>query len=429
MRRRKASLPSAVSVRGRARLRLAGRTFYLGPYGSREARSLEDRIVGLWLAHGRAFPPGFSPVEEGESDQATPLTQAPSEPAATPVTIPPDHPLSVGELCHRWIEWIKAERVIEGRDTSLLDGARQASHALRRHWPMPAAEFGPRSLAEVRTALANEPCRPAGKKKPSKAKDGAALRPAKKKPPRPPRFRARTTVNDTVGRIRQLFRWAVSRELVPPDRVQALASLEPLMPGQTRAVERGPVMSVPDDVFEATVKRLPPVVADLVRVIRLTGCRPGEICRMRPQDIDMRGDVWTYTPARHKNDWRSHKRSVAIGPKAQMILRRYIGQGSIDKPVFSPRLSERMRGRKPSRIVRDHYDNDEVCRAVVRACEKFSLPRWTPNQLRHSRLEEVRDTFGLDHAQAVGGHKHARVTEIYAGVNTRKAVEVALRTG
>jgi hypothetical protein len=37
--------------------------------------------------------------------------------------------------------------------------------------------------------------------------------------------------------------------------------------------------------------------------------------------------------------------------------------------------------------------------------------------------------FGLDHAQAVGGHRHASVTEIYASLNHDKAREVALRTG
>lgn len=150
---------------------------------------------------------------------------------------------------------------------------------------------------------------------------------------------------------------------------------------------------------------------------------------MTARHIDVRGDVWIYTPPKHKNAWRGHARDIAIGPRAQAILRPYVVDRPLDTPLFSPRESEKLRGRKPGRHHRDHYGSDEVRRAVVRVCEKYGIQRWTPYQLRHSRLEEVRDQFGLDHAQAVGGQKHARVTEIYARVNRSKAQEVARLTG
>ena len=434
MRRTKTAIPHPVAVRGRARLRIDGRTFWLGRFGSPEARQLEDRVIAAWLAGGRRMPPDFELGEHAApaGPTAVPGPAAAPDPTAEIVAAADGiSELTVGELCQRWIEWIKAERMTQGQDTSLLYSARQASHALRRHWTMLARDFGPRALAEVRTALANEPVRPAGKKSASKKKGATAATKKKAKPaaPKPPRYRARSTVVDVVGRVRQMFRWAVSRELVPPDKIHALASLEPLLPGQTRAVELPPVQAVADDVFEATIAKLPAVMADMLRVCRLTGSRPGEVCRITARHIDMRGDVWTYSPPRHKNAWRRHDRDIAIGPRAQAVLRAYIGNRPIDAYLFSPRESERLRGRKPGRHHRDHYDNDQVCRAVARACEKHGIARWTPNRLRHSRLEEVRDSFGLDHAQAVGGHKHARVTEIYATVNRRKAKEVALLTG
>lgn len=439
MRRTKNAIPHPVSIRGRARLRVDGQTFWLGRFGSPEARQLEDRVIAAWLAGGRRLPPGFTLDGQTVAPPAAPATASQPAPIATAAdgldaklsALAVHHEITVGELCQRWIEWIKAERLTQGQDTSLLCGARQAAHALRRHWPMLARDFGPRALAEVRTALANEPVRPAGKKRAPKPETPAACPPkkSKPKPPKPPRYRSRSTVVDVVGRVRQLFRWGVSRELVPPEKIHSLASLEPLLPGQTRATERPPVRSVPDAVFEATIAKLPPVMADLLRVCRLTGSRPGEICQIKARHIDMRGDVWTYSPQRHKNAWRCHNRDIEIGPRAQAVLRAYIGNRSIDAYLFSPRESEKRRGRKPARHHRDHYENEQVCRAVVRACEKYGIARWTPYSLRHSRLEEVRDSFGLDHAQAVGGHKHARVTEIYATVNRRKAKEVALLTG
>jgi integrase len=429
MRRPKAAIPAALSIRGRARLRLCGRTFFLGPYGSADARRLEDQIIAVYLANGRTLPADFDPA----GDQPEPATQ-PSPAAGAAVTLPARAPsdITVGELCLRWIAWIEAERLVPGKQTSLLDGARQATHCLRRHATMLAREFGPRALAEARLALANEPCRPAGRPKRSPATT-APPKPRKNarkpKPKKPPRFRSRATVNDTIGRVRQMFRWAVARELVGPDRLAALEALEPLHPGQTKAVERPPVTAVSDEVVEATLVHLSPVLADLLRVARLTGTRPGEVCRITARDIDMTRPVWIYSPPRHKNEWRGHARHIAIGPRAQAILRRYIGTRAIDAPLFSPREVIRRRGRRPSRKVRDHYDTDTLRRAVERACTIHGLPVWTPNRLRHARLEEVRDTFGLDAAQAVGGHKHARVTEIYAQAKREKAVSVALQTG
>jgi integrase len=444
MRRSQTAIPAATSIRGRARLRLNGRTFYLGRFGSPEAHRLEDRIVGVYLAHGRMLPADFKLAADPAGAEATttptsqpamPVVAAPAPAAALPPAAVASA-MTVGELCLRWIAWIEAERMRPGTDTSLLAGARQAAHCLRRHWHMLARDFGPRALAEARLALANEPCRPGGggKKKPAAA--AATAKPArprkdarKPKPPKPPRYRSRSTVNDTIGRVRQMFRWAVARELVGPDRLHALQALEPLHPGQTKAIERPPVEPVGDEVFEATLRHLSPVVADLLRVARLTATRPGEICRITARDIDMSKPVWVYAPPHHKNQWRGHERQVAIGPRAQAILRRYIGNRAIDAPLFSPREAIRGRGRRVSRIVRPHYDADTVRRAVERACADHGLPHWTPNRLRHARLEEVRDDFGLDAAQAVGGHKHARVTEIYARTKREKAVAVALQTG
>jgi integrase len=80
-------------------------------------------------------------------------------------------------------------------------------------------------------------------------------------------------------------------------------------------------LTVADVVVESTSDYLPYVVADMVRFQRLTGCRPGEVCILRPFDLDMTGDVWLYRPESHKTEHHDRDRIVAIGPKAQDILR------------------------------------------------------------------------------------------------------------
>ncbi len=47
-------------------------------------------------------------------------------------------------------------------------------------------------------------------------------------------------------------------------------------------------MPVDDSIIEATLPHLQPVVADMVRLQRLTGARPGEICSIRPADVNRR---------------------------------------------------------------------------------------------------------------------------------------------
>ena len=83
-----------------------------------------------------------------------------------------------------------------------------------------------------------------------------------------------------------MFQWGVAEELVPPDVYQAIAAVRGLRKGRTEAREPLPVKPVAPEIVEATLPHLPQVVADMVRFQRLTGARPGEVCQLRPMDID-----------------------------------------------------------------------------------------------------------------------------------------------
>ena len=85
-----------------------------------------------------------------------------------------------------------------------------------------------------------------------------------------------------------MFKWGASRELLTVAVYQALATVPGLKRGRTEARETAPVGPVADAVVDATLPALPAVVADMVRLQRLTGCRPG---RSLPDSTDGPGPL------------------------------------------------------------------------------------------------------------------------------------------
>src|SRR5262249_37414538 len=153
---------------------------------------------------------------------------------------------------------------------------------------------------------------------------------------------------------------------------------------------------------------------------------PAEVCILRPVDIDMKEPTcWVYRPERHKTEHHDRERLVLIGPRAQEVLRPYLGT-RVDAYCFSPARSESQRNaeRRAARVTpmtpsqarrrlhpnrkrphRDRYDTTTYRRAVHRACARANrkaveaalrenpglppdavlVPKWSPNQLRHYR--------------------------------------------
>src|SRR5262249_1462751 len=146
----------------------------------------------------------------------------------------------------------------------------------------PAREFGPLALKAIRSAMIG-------------------------------RKWCRSLVNQRVGRVRRIFKWAASEELIPAAVYQALTTVTGLQRGRTVAREAAPVRPVDTSVVDATLPFLNRHVRGLVEFQRLTGCRPEEACLVRRCDIDMGGPVWVYKPAHHKLAHRGKSRTVAIG--------------------------------------------------------------------------------------------------------------------
>jgi integrase len=224
----------------------------------------------------------------------------------------------------------------------------------------------------------------------------------------------RHTVNGYCRRIRRLFRWGVGEEIVHSDILVAISSIEPLQKGRTAAPERPKIKPVSLELFEQTLPGLNARTQTLARLHYLLGCRAGEIVRMRPTEIDRASTPWIWRP-RHKNEHRGTEREIPIGPEARALLSPLLA----DAWVFP---SQRHRGRSHL-TVRGYYD------AILAACRRLKLPRWTPLQVRHARLTAIRQRYGIEAAQAIGGHSQLNTTEIYAARLDELARRIAEETG
>lgn len=222
----------------------------------------------------------------------------------------------------------------------------------------------------------------------------------------------RQYVNDQVRRVRTVFKWAVSEELVGSEVWTALRSVPGLARGRSAAPEREPVGPAPLRAVAAALRRMPPAVRTMVRFQWLTGCRCQDVCNLEVGAIDRGGEVWVYTPRTHKGGWRGKVRRVFVGPKAQRLLAPVLPDSG---HVFPTR-----RGR---------YSSMTYCRAVLRACRKAGVPEWSPGQLRHSAGTRFRRLFGLETARVLLGHDRTSTTELYAEKPAQVAADAMRRVG
>ena len=227
---------------GQARVLIAGRHYYCGKWGSKEAIAKYHRLLAEYF-NGNGAPP----VAEGRAASSEPASNvdgvqvvnvSPSGVHVAEVPQQADLAVCVCDIAARYL--LHAEtyyRDVRGRKTSSYDGARMAVRALEPYFDVAAIEFGPLRLQSMRALLVEQ-------------------------------GRPRVTCNRVVKAVRRLFKWAASQELIPVSVSDALATVDPLRAHRTTAPELPPVKPVADDVLEATIAQLPKVVADMARLHR-----------------------------------------------------------------------------------------------------------------------------------------------------------------
>lgn len=409
---------------------LDGREHYLGHWPATrvrtpppDVRARYDDLIANWLANGRKL-----------RDQRPPLT--------------------INDLVLAYLEWARCHYIPKRPKDDQNRFIRSAVHIVRVLFGRtPAAEFGPKKLRSVQQAMIE-------------------------------RGWCRSTLNAQVDRVRRMFKWAVTEEMIPGDVYHALRAVTGVRRGTPGVREPEPVHPVAADIVEATLPHLTPTIQAMVRVQLLTGMRPGEVCQLRADDIETDGatGLWVFRPKQHKTKHHGRDRVVFIGPKARDILQPFLTAGN--SFLFSPRAAERDRNASrrenrmspmtpsqaarsasatPKRPKREKYDETSYRNAIYRACDKAFPPlpplvrrsgeklrqwksrltpaerealshwrsehHWHPNQLRHTAATLVRQQHGIETARVVLGHSKLTTTEIYAEADRLKAAEVMAKIG
>jgi integrase len=392
---------------GQAVVTLDGTDFYLGVFGSPPSHAEYNRLVGEWLANGRRL-----------SDPGQPVADR-----------------TVNEVAAEYLTFAEGYYVKDGAPSDTVYGIRRAmTYLCETYGDTPAQNFGPLSLIALQQRMITEK-------------------------------KSRRYINDTVDRVRRIFKFAASRELLPAAVYHALQTVPGLRKGRTDARDPPPVRPVSDQVVETTLPYLLPVVAAMVQVQRLTGCRPDEVCQMRPCDIDRTTDVWEYRPPRFKTQHIGGDRVIFIGPRAQGVLRPFLFRSpeaycfspaqavaahnedrrANRKSPMTPSQAARSRRKNPRRSAQDRYSVDTYRRAIHRACDAVDtaareaapkdtsnerlFARWSPNRLRHTAGTEIRRRFGAEASQVVLGHSALNTTEIYAERDLARAAAVIREIG
>lgn len=243
---------------------------------------------------------------------------------------------------------------------------------------------------------------------------------------------SRSTVNFYMARIRRMWAWALDEGLIGAQVKAELSQVQPMKPNRTALREPVPVLAVPDDEIERVCAISPDNFADMVRLHRLTGMRPEEVCAMKWEHIDTTATPWIYRPPFFKTQWRGMIRAVLIGPKARAILSKY-RDADFDGFPFCParviasgtKLANGRNKRRPLVEVAASVPtkrgiscwNTETYTSALRTyCRQANIkPYWTANRLRHSFATQVRREFGIVKAGFLLGHSHgSRITDGYS---------------
>ena len=192
----------------RAVVWIAGRDYWLGRYGSPESHEKYARLLQEWKAGGYLSPPAKS--------------KAPAD-------------LLITELLARfWIHCQGFYRKPDGCPSGEAENFRQVLKPLKLlYGTTPARDFGPKKLKAVRERMIESGW-------------------------------CRSHINKQVARVKHVFKWGVSEEMIPAAVHQALSTLAGLRRGKSEAKDSAKVRPVPDDQIAAVRPHLSSVVNSII---------------------------------------------------------------------------------------------------------------------------------------------------------------------
>lgn len=232
------------------------------------------------------------------------------------------------------------------------------------------------------------------------------------------------TVAKYLKQVQKMYGWAAYQGWVRESIAQRLALLPGLPQDAFRATE--PIQPVADESVRAVAQAGPAQRRTrwMIRIQRLIGCRPGELCRMRWDEISRhpgsdgnRSRRWHWRPGKHKTKHRGKTKLYVIGPRAQQLLEQWEAHRRSDSPYVFTTNSGRP-------VSRTHYRDD-----IHAICDRIGIARWNPNQIRHTRATEVSEKYGAM-AEAASLQHTAKVAQlVYVERDLKLAERVANEIG
>lgn len=429
----------------RAVVTLSGQDHYVGPWPNSKktpdpvVQEAYLQLVGEWISNGRQKGVGKF------RDRDTPPAVSSS--------------ITIEQVLASFLKHASTYyRDEDGKETGELLAFKSVMKTIRKLYAkLPAVEFGPLCLKACRQELIRQDI-------------------------------ARRVINNYIARMRMIFKWAASEELIPGSIPHALSCVAPLKAGRSAARETPKIIPPDDEIINKVLDGMPHQLGSMFRLMQYSGMRAGEVAVMKVGDIDRTGEVWKYTVRKHKNAWRGKERIVFLGRTSQTNLNHFLEPTlTPEQYVFSPkrveslRRDERKEKRKtprwnshmtrnkmkrkpnPTRAAGDRYTTQSINRLLRRECMKrFPMPErlrcgkdetrkqfierigeaglkqiaehkrrlwFSPHKLRHYFATKVRSLVGLEAARAALGHSTAKMTEHYAELDQSKAIEAADHCG
>ena len=240
----------------------------------------------------------------------------------------------------------------------------------------------------------------------------------------------RNQVNNYTTRLIRIFVWGCVEEYVSAAVAGALKLIKPLSKNEPGTFENPKRRNVSDEIIKRTLPFLSTVVAAMVTLQRLLGCRPSEIFNMRAGEItaDAGHELWYYIPGHHKCERYyeevDEEKIIPLGKAEQQLLAPFLTGKTSEQAVFSPRQAVQECPQNSAKRVGEFYNRSSyrtaVQRGIKRANRKFlsegqkPIPIWTPYQLRHQAATALALAKGRD------GDKLAAALLDHASVSTTR---------
>ncbi len=186
------------------------------------------------------------------------------------------------------------------------------------------------------------------------------------------RIDAPIVANQVLASASAIFSWAIKQEI--------------LTVNPCKLVDRNPTKDRERVLSDEEVRLLWPKLDPALKLMLLTGQRPGEVAAMRAEHII---EGWWQMPGKPKGDWLGTKNArdhrVALSEPVQALIDQHLaGDGKRSKDVMRDLVAE------------------------------LKIERATPHDLRRTCLTWItRLGFGRDAMDRVANHRTASVTDVY----------------